>query len=652
MARVLIIDDSSDCRRLASRLLKASGHEVICVGSAIEGLSSLRASSFDMVLLDLEMPEMDGVECLARIRADRALAPMPVLIYTATPHREAIVKLGRLGVKGVLIKDNAITLNLVNRVEAALTTCVGVAPTAPGRAVPAPSDSESSAPGPSAPGSVAPTTQDAPPAPSAITPETPAPLSPASTAPTRAPGANPDDVAWDGAIDVPVDDSLTTEHAMDLLKAMKPMIARSELLDAMLQESTALRALKPTAQQVLRLTDRPDASLQSVADCIKQDQALSLRILKLANSAIYGTGAPVSTVHKAVSRIGLGQIRSAVLSVEVLDAFGSVGLADILRPSWFWEHSIACGVLAARLARSTGCKPEDADAQFTAGLLHDIGRLLLAEQLPKLYPQVVAVAERLRLPLELVESRLLLMNHADLTDRVLRHWKFPPALIAPVSMHHLALSTLRQTAPRQIDSVIPLLLANRLAHALLLGSSGNNVLYPLEEFVEHARLDPAAVREHCRVAIGEVADMRTNFLMHGDQDAGTYLDAVRARLGDARPRALSLLPDVDPVQILLERLGVGADDPSVITLRICKSTDRERAVKRLKAADAELGGPPLPVLVVGNARSCLLAPDALGARPVSQITLPLQIDRMIDALRTLAASHRSLTPSAPSAQAA
>lgn len=647
MARVLIIDDSSDCRRLASRLLRARGHEATCVASAAEGLASLRASSFDMVLLDLEMPEMDGVECLARIRADRALAPMPVLIYTATPHREAIVKLGRLGVKGVLIKDDAITLNLVNRVEAALTTCVEAAATSAGRAVPAPSVSEPSAPGP-----VAPTAQDAPPAPSAITPETPAPLSPASTAPTQAPGARPDDVAWDGAIDVPVDDNLTTEHAMDLLKAMKPMIARSELLDAMLQESTALRALKPTAQQVLRLTDRPDASLQSVADCIKQDQALSLRILKLANSAIYGTGAPVSTVHKAVSRIGLGQIRSAVLSVEVLDAFGSIGLADILRPGWFWEHSIACGLLAARLARSTGCKPEDADAQFTAGLLHDIGRLLLAEQLPKLYPQVVAVAERLRLPLELVESRLLLMNHADLTDRVLRHWKFPPALIAPVSMHHLALSTLRQTAPRQIESVIPLLLANRLAHALLLGSSGNNVLYPLEDFAEHARLDPAAIREHCRAAIGEVADMRTNFLMHGDQDASSYLDAVRARLGDARPRALSLLPDVDPVHILLERLGVGADDPSMITLRICKSTDRERAVKRLKAVDAELGGPPLPVLVVGNARSCLLAPDALGARPVSQITLPIQIDRLVDALRALAASHRSLTPSAPLAQAA
>lgn len=643
MARVLIIDDCPDYRRLASRLLKARGHEAATAGSTDEGLATLRASPFDLVLLDLEMPEKDGVECLTRIRADRALAPLPVLMYTATPQRDAIVKIGRLGVKGVLIKDESIARNLVDRVEAVLSPRNAPAPPPAARApqtarhahTPTPSAAEAT------------TATDSPETIPSLTPhiETDAAARPA---PAHSNDTNPDNVAWDGVAEIPIDDGLTTESAMELLKSMKPMIARSELLDTMLQDSTALRALKPTAQQVLRLTDKPDASVHSVAEGIKQDQALSLRILKLANSAIYGTGEPVSTVHKAVLRIGLGQIRAAVLGVEVMDALSSIGLADILRPSWFWEHSISCGVLAARLARSAGFKPEDADSLFTAGLLHDIGRLLLAEQLPKLYPQVVTVAERLRLPLELVESRLLLMNHADLTDRVLRHWKFPPALVAPVAMHHLALGTLRQTAPRQIDIVIPLLLANRLSHALMLGSSGNNVIYPLEDFVEHTRLDPAAVREHCRVAIGEIGDMRTNFLMHSDTATDSYIDMVRARLGGVRPRAISPLPDVDPVHIVLERLGVGSDDPNVLTLRICKSADRVLAMQLLKRADAELPAPPLPVLVVGNARSCLLAPGALGARPVAQLTLPIQIDRLIDALRSLATNqHAHATQSAP-----
>lgn len=635
----MVIDDSISTRSTSARVLERVGHETTAVATVAEGLGLLRARPFDLLLV--EMPEREGFDSLKKIRRDRLLASIPILMIAVAPTRESIIEAGRLGVRGVVILDQGYERKLVERVGHIVSQMQSAAAAKPARRADA-------TPQPSVGATPAPPNLQPPARTSAQRHEDAAPDrdAAAGTGALPVPGhasTHPDRQPWTPELQLSAHEPITMDHAIASLKEMKPIISRSELLDTMLQESTSLRAMRPTAQQVLLLTDRPDSSVQAVADALRKDQALSIRILKLANSAVYGRSESISNIHKAVARIGMGQIKNAVLSVEVLDAFGSIELAHIIKPAWFWEHSIACGLIANRCAEATSLAPDVAETMFTAGLLHDIGRLILAEQLPNHYPKVVSVAERLRLPLEYVESRLLLMNHADITDRVLRHWNFPPSIITPVSMHHLALNTLRQSAPRHVDAVLPLSIANRLAHALILGSSGNNVIYPLEDLVEHARIEPATIGRICESVVSDVADMSASFFMHAGKSGGSYLDTLRDALGEARPVALSLQPDIDPTRIMLERIsGVSQhEDPNIYILRVCKAADRAPVMQLLEEAESEhraSGEPLLPVLVVGNAQSCLFAQGSLGQRHVCQLTLPLQLDRILSEINMLQAS--------------
>lgn len=653
----MVIDDSASTRSAAAGVLERAGHEIAAVATVAEGLGLLRSRPFDLLLV--EMPERGGFDALKKIRRDRLLASIPILMIAVAPTRESIIEAGRLGVRGVVILDQDYERKLVERVGHIVSQMQGAAAekSAKRAAGPSPSGGRAAL---SQPGLQTGPQTAAQAASQSVEDGAPEHAAQSNGASGHGSGADrvhagdgsriaahasahPDQQPWSPDLQLSAHEPITMDHAIASLKEMKPIISRSELLDTMLQESTSLRAMRPTAQQVLQLTDRPDSSVQAVAEALRKDQALSIHILKLANSALYGRSEAISNIHKAVARIGMGQIKNAVLSIEVLDAFGSIELSHIIKPAWFWEHSIACGLIANRCAEATSLAPDVAETMFTAGLLHDIGRLILAEQLPNHYPKVVSVAERLRLPLEYVESRLLLMNHADITDRVLRHWNFPPSIVTPVSMHHLALNTLRQSAPRHVDAVLPLSIANRLAHALILGSSGNNVIYPLEDLVEHARIEPSTIGRICESVVSDVADMSASFFMHAGKSGGSYLDTLRDALGEARPVALSLQPDIDPTRIMLERIsGVGHhEDPNLYILRVCKAADRAPVMQLLEEAEAEQrasGGPLLPVLVVGNAQSCLFAQGSLGKRHVCQLTLPLQLDRILSEIRMLLAS--------------
>lgn len=616
MARVLVIDDDAQIRALVVKFLEKAGHTASAVSSAELGLVALRRRETDITLLDLEMPETSGLACLAAIRGDPALARTPVFMVTATPLREVVIRVARLGVQGIVIKSDNWIPGLVAQVDKFAASDPTIAlPDAPTPSPP-PAGTRSAAPAIASPGA--------------------APRTASAAAIGAVEGWLPPDIH-------PSHGPMTDERAMETLRSLKPIIARSELLDAMLAETVSVRALRPAAQQVLALTGRAESSTHAVVNAIRQDQALSLRILRMANSTLYARGDRVDNVAKAVARIGLAQIRSAVLSVSVLDAFGSFSGSDAFRADWFWEHSTATGTLAMRLSQACGHTRDHCETMFTAGLLHDLGRLLYAEHLPEHYPKVIQTAERLELPLETVETRLLLVNHADITDRLLRHWKFAPTIIAPVAFHHLSVGNIKSTAPRAADDVVPLALANRLAHATLAGSSGNEVLYPIEDFVDHLRLDAGKVATLLAGASAELADLRVNMLMHSGEPGREYIDSVRERLGDARPLTLALRPEIDPVSIMASALRGGApcQDPNLITLRIRSPHERVAAKRLLDEAaatsgDGGAGGGPLPVLVVGDSKSCLLQDGMLGDRTVRQVTLPRSVGRLLRDMRELA----------------
>jgi len=154
------------------------------------------------------------------------------------------------------------------------------------------------------------------------------------------------------------------------LEAMRPLVTKSDLLDR-IAGMGELKGFSPTVSQIMSLVSSPRCSVEQVAKAVGQDHGIALKILRIANSSAFSRGDRVDTVHKAVLRIGLEQIRQTAMSIGVMERFGTLGLGDRLTAPMFWEHSIACGIIAAEIAHAL--KHKDPEVAFTTGLLHDLG---------------------------------------------------------------------------------------------------------------------------------------------------------------------------------------------------------------------------------------------------------------------------------------
>ena len=136
-----------------------------------------------------------------------------------------------------------------------------------------------------------------------------------------------------------------------------------------------LPTLPTVVAKMIELVDNPRTSASSLARLIATDQALTARILKLANSAYYGFSREISTVNMAIVVLGFNTVKDMGLSLSVFDVFKTGKPNASFDLTRFWEHSIACGIAARMLARSY--RSRYAGEAFVAGLLHDIGKVIL-----------------------------------------------------------------------------------------------------------------------------------------------------------------------------------------------------------------------------------------------------------------------------------
>lgn len=148
----------------------------------------------------------------------------------------------------------------------------------------------------------------------------------------------------------------------------------------LVQDISGLVTLPDVYLRINRLVEDPESSTADIAQAISQDASFTLRLLRLANSAMYHFPSSVDTVAKAVAIIGTAQIRNLALSMSVAKSFSGLP-NDRVSMANFWRHSLLCALAARHLAKAARrCDP---DALFTAGLLHDIGELIIFNRLPE-----------------------------------------------------------------------------------------------------------------------------------------------------------------------------------------------------------------------------------------------------------------------------
>jgi putative nucleotidyltransferase with HDIG domain len=557
MAAILIVDDEPVVREPIAHALKSIGHEVVTAPDGRAAIGVLSGQLIDLVVLDVRMPRLDGIGLLRHMRARPQFSSLPVILLTGESDRQVIVRARELGVDHYLLKSSFEMHELLHRVTVALG---GESPTeADGGDVGA--------------------------AKSAVPHD-------ASAAP-RIDGANR---------------PLPTIPQQDQTP-LKPIIGRAELVERV-EACAELKAMSPTVSEVARLARSPNGSVEEVAQVIKRDPVVAVKVLRLANSAAYLRETTVDTVDKAAVRMGLTAIGQAVLNLGVIDQFLDGPDAAGIDPRLFWEHSIACGLAAARIARESGSmSPEIA---FTAGLIHDVGRMIYAEALGDEYSAVIRHAEEGGLPLEAVERRMLLMSHAEIMERILHKWRFPRDVIEPVTLHHHDLANLRRVAPRRIREVATLAIADRLVNAMLVGSSANDVVYPVNEQCRILELRDDLIGEIASTIREETDELK--FAMMTAGNPASWPDAraaIASRLNvPFRPAFASAQPEADTVRLFCDQITDSSSGPPNILVMHAKSR-RELPALSQALLDAELNANAhdLPLLLLSP--DGRIAPDSL-----------------------------------------
>jgi len=195
-----------------------------------------------------------------------------------------------------------------------------------------------------------------------------------------------------------------------------------------------LRHIAPfsdTVQAVLHEMGRQPLNINRVCTTIELDPLLVSTILRLANSPFYGFARKITRIKDAAVLLGVHSLRQVVLSFSMVAAF-PVRAGGAFDREALWRHSVAVGVAAKLLAEQVGHDPDEA---FIAGLLHDIGKFILAQCLPEEYLAVLAYRATRQCPLVEAERLKLGVDHCQVGAVAVRHWQLPAPLAEALQYH-------------------------------------------------------------------------------------------------------------------------------------------------------------------------------------------------------------------------
>jgi putative nucleotidyltransferase with HDIG domain len=182
-------------------------------------------------------------------------------------------------------------------------------------------------------------------------------------------------------------------------------------------------------------------SSMDLASVISADQALTAKILRLANSPYYGYARRIGNVREAVVLLGMRTVRSVAISSAIIDAFRLPEYVGEFSTDLFWAHSVTVGLVAELIAKeSKACRPEDA---FTAGVLHDVGKLATILSDPAGFSKVAAMAGRRQTTFCRAELEVFGVDHARVGAELVTNWKFPENLVGAIRDHHPAHPVMR-----------------------------------------------------------------------------------------------------------------------------------------------------------------------------------------------------------------
>lgn len=257
-------------------------------------------------------------------------------------------------------------------------------------------------------------------------------------------------------------------------------MTKTERLEELISSTVTIPTIPTTLAEIQKIVNDPDGSAAEAGEVIIKDPAIASKVLRLANSSIYALRVPVSDIQHAVCILGLNILKNLVVQATVLENFQGRG-GEAMSANWLWDHSLK----TARAARSlAGLAKDDPQIQleeaYTAGLLHDVGKVLLMEAEGDKYLRAVTLSRLKKVPLDQAEEEAFGFTHADIGSMLAERWNMSSVLCRAIGMHHDS-----DLDPAEEPAAYLLQFANAIAHNVASGV----LVYHTNADVDEGRLD-------------------------------------------------------------------------------------------------------------------------------------------------------------------
>ncbi len=212
-------------------------------------------------------------------------------------------------------------------------------------------------------------------------------------------------------------------------------LLEDESLINVISKIDSLPSLPSLYKEVVEEVNSPNGSLARVGEIISTDVGMSAKLLQLVNSAFFGLSAPVSSTVRAVNLLGLETIKTLILTIKIFSQFDRAGL-PCYSISSLLDHSISTGILARSIATQEDLEQNRIDQAFMAGLLHDIGKLILLDKLPSKCLEISDAVNSSGCQLWEAEQKVLGTSHAQVGAYLMGIWGFSESIVEAIAFHH------------------------------------------------------------------------------------------------------------------------------------------------------------------------------------------------------------------------
>ncbi len=232
-------------------------------------------------------------------------------------------------------------------------------------------------------------------------------------------------------------------------------MTKQQILTKIDKEIDDIPPIPDNIEKIKQLIKDPKSEIQHISALVKLDPALTMDILRIANSAMYKTRTRAETIDRAITVIGMRELSSIIMTI----AAKKILEEHYLSMEEVWKHSVKCAFYAQQLARIKNF-PNLKEIAYTAGLLHDIGKLIFLTTIPGILDRIESLSEARNISTNQIERLALGITHGEIGSRITEKWNFPNVLVSAIAYHH------NPVLAREEDKALVFLiyLANELSH--------------------------------------------------------------------------------------------------------------------------------------------------------------------------------------------